>query len=116
MGNFASAWQAADKIVFSATLAAASTANTRLERDFDPAAVRDMKANASRDLLVGGPKLASQALAAGLVDELELFVWPVALGGRKPALSAGKRVDLELLDEHRFRSGVLRMRYRVEST
>ena len=110
---FAKAWRAADKVVFSSTLATTSTANTRLERHFDPSAIYDLKAAASRDLLVGGPNLAAQALVAGLVDELQLFVWPVVLGGRKPALSTDTRADLELLDEHRFSNGVLHVRYRV---
>lgn len=111
--DFASAWQAADKVVFSSTLEATSTANTRLERHFDPRAVLDLKVAASRDLLVGGPNLAAQALRAGLVDELQLFVWPVVLGGRKPALPADTRADLELIDQHRFGNGVLQLRYRV---
>ena len=111
--DYASAWQAADKVVYSSTLAATSTTNTRLERDFDPNAVRDLKATASRDLIVGGPNLAAQALGAGLVDELQLFVWPVVLGGRNPALPTDTRVDLELLDEHRFTNGVLQLQYRV---
>jgi dihydrofolate reductase len=113
MADYASAWQAADKVVYSSTLASPLTANTRLERHFDPGAVRDLKAAASRDLLVGGPNLAAQALAAGLVDELALFVWPVVLGGRNPALPTDTRVDLDLLDEHRFDSGVVHVRYRV---
>jgi len=111
--DYARAWEAADKVVYSSTLAATSTANTRLERHFDPRVVHDLKVAASRDLLVGGPKLAAQALVAGLVDELQLFVWPVVLGGRKPALPTDTRADLELLDEHRFSNGVLRLRYRV---
>jgi riboflavin biosynthesis pyrimidine reductase len=113
MAAFAHVWQAADKVVYSSTLATPSTANTRLERHFDPRAVHDLKEAASRDLLVGGPTLAAQALAAGLVDELQLFVWPIVLGGRKPALPADTRAALELLDEHRFGNGVLRLRYRV---
>ena len=111
--DFAGAWQAADKVVYSSTLAAPTTANTRLERHFDPGAVREMTTAARTDLLVGGPNLAAQALAAGLVDELVLFVWPVVLGGRKPALSTGARADLELIDEHRFGSGAVHLRYRV---
>jgi dihydrofolate reductase len=75
--------------------------------------VHDLKAAATRDLIVGGPNLAAQALAAGLVDELRLFVWPVVLGGRNPALPTDTRTDLELLDEHRFASGVVQLRYRV---
>lgn len=111
--DFASAWQAADKVVYSSTLASPLTGNTRLERHFDPTAVLDLKGSAPSDLLVGGPHLAAQALAAGLVDELALFVWPVVLGGRKPALPADTRVDLELVAEHRFGNGVVHLRYRV---
>ena len=111
--QYASAWQAADKVVYSSTLTAPRTANTRIERHFDPDAVRHLKAAAGRDLLVGGPNLAGQAMAAGLVDELVLFVWPTVLGGRNPALPADRRTDLELIDEHRFGSGVVHLRYRV---
>ena len=113
MAAYADAWQAAEKVVYSSTLAAASTANTRLERHFNPRAVHELKAVASRDLIVGGPNLAAQALAAGLVDELRLFVWPVVLGGRKPALPSDTRADLDLLDEHRFSNGVVQLRYSV---
>jgi dihydrofolate reductase len=113
MAAYAKVWQAADKVVYSSSLAAPSTARTRLERHFDPGAVHDLKAAASRDLLVGGPNLAAQALVAGLVDELQLFVWPVVLGGRKPTLPADTRADLELLDQHRFGNGVLHLRYRL---
>ncbi|MEO5837469.1 MAG: dihydrofolate reductase family protein [Acidimicrobiales bacterium] len=111
--EFANVWQAPDKVVYSTTLAAVSTAKTRLERHFDVAAVRDLKASAGRDLLVGGPTLAAQAFKAGLVDECQLFVWPVVLGGGKPALSTDTRVDLELLDERRIGNGVVHLRYRV---
>jgi dihydrofolate reductase len=113
--DYASAWQTADKVVYSSTLfEPPPTANTRLERHFDPSAVLDLKAAASRDLLVGGPNLAAQALVAGLVDELALFVWPVILGGRNPALPTDTRADLELIDEHRFSSGVVHLRYRLQ--
>ena len=111
--HYASAWQAADKVVYSSTLTAPRTENTRLERHFDPSAIHDLKAAASKDLLVGGPNLATQALAAGLVDELQLFVWPVVLGGRNPAFPTKVRVDLELLDEHRFNNGVVQLHYRL---
>jgi dihydrofolate reductase len=111
--DYASAWQAADKVVYSSTLAAPITANTRLERRFDPHAVHDLKAAADRDLLVGGPSVAAQALAAGLVDELALFVWPVVLGGRNPALPKDGRADLDLIAEQRFSSGAVHLRYRV---
>ena len=110
--DFANAWQAADKVVYSTTLAAASTASTRLERRFDPGAVRDLKAAARSDLIVGGPTLAAQALKAGLVDECQLFIWPVVLNGGKPALAIDTRVELELLDQHRFSNGVVHLRYR----
>jgi dihydrofolate reductase len=110
---FADVWQAADKVVYSTTLAAVSTDNTRLERRFDPEAVHDLKAAAGSDLLVGGPTLAAQAFKAGLVDECRLFVWPVVLGGGKPALSTDTRADLVLLDEHRFGNGVVHLRYRA---
>ena len=95
------------KVVYSSTLDAPLTERTRVERNFDPGAVRELKAAADGDLLVGGPNLAGQALAAGLVDEVQLFVWPVVLGGRNPALQTGMRVDLELIDEHRFGNGVI---------
>ena len=113
--DFATAWQAADKVVYSTTLAATPTARTRLEHRFDPASVRDMKASATRDLTVGGAHLAAQAFRAGLVDECRLWVWPVILGGGKPGLPAGSRGDLELLDERRFGNGVVHLRYRIQS-
>lgn len=114
MADYASAWRTADKVVYSSTLVAPATANTRLERRFDPDAVLDLKAVAGRDLLVGGPNLAAQALAAELVDEVALFVWPVVLCGRNPALSTDARADLELIDQHRFSSGVVHLRYRLQ--
>ena len=109
---FADTWQAPHKIVYSTTLDAVSTAKTRLERHFDPDAVRDLKTAAERDLLVGGPHLAAQALEAGLVDEVQLFVWPIALDGRNPALPPDRRTDLQLLDERRVGKDVVRLRYR----
>ena len=113
MADFASAWQAASKVVYSTTLAAVSTARTRLERLFDPAAVHQLKATASSDLTVGGANLAAQAFQAGLVDECQLIVWPIVVGGGKPGLPTGLRADLELLDERRFGNGVVRLRYRL---
>ncbi len=111
--DFANAWQVADKVVYSTTLAAVSTANTRLERDFDPGAVHGLKVAASRDLIVGGPNLAAQAFKARLVDECQLFIWPVVLGGSNPALPTNTRAAFQLLDEHRFNNGVVHLRYRV---
>jgi len=104
MADFASVWQAASKVVYSATLPEVSAADTRLERRFDPASVRELKATASSDLTVGGANLATEAFQAGLVDECQLFVWPVVVGGGKPGLPTGMRIDLELLDERRFRT------------
>jgi dihydrofolate reductase len=111
--HFAGVWQSAEKIVYSTSLTAVSTKASRLERHFDPEAVRALKSAARRDLLVGGPTLAGQALRAGLVDECILYVWPVVLSGTKPALQPDTRLDLELVEQQRFNSGVVRLRYRV---
>jgi len=113
MRDYARIWQAADKIVYSSTLDAVSSARTRLERVFDPDAVRRLKKAAARDVTVGGPGLAAHALAAGLVDECHLFLSPVVVGGGTRALPAGLHLDLELLDERRFAGGVVYLRYRV---
>jgi dihydrofolate reductase len=113
MRDFATIWRGADKVVYSKTLTKVSTAKTRIERAFDPAGVRRMKATATRDLTVGGPELAAHAIRAGLVDELQLFLTPVVVGGGTPALPDDVRFDLELLDERRFRSGVVYLRYRT---
>ncbi|MCW2523217.1 MAG: deaminase-reductase protein [Frankiales bacterium] len=112
MADFATAWQAADKLVYSTTLTAASTANTRIERRFDPTAVRDLKAAASSDITIGGANIAAQAFNVELVDECQLYVWPTVLGGGKPALPTGARADFELVDERRFGNGVVLLRYR----
>jgi dihydrofolate reductase len=112
--DFAEIWRAADKIVYSRTLQAPSSGRTRIEHDFDPQAVRELKATAARDITVGGPNLAAQAIEAGLVDELHLFVTPVLVGGGKPALAANVRLELELLDERRFGKGVVHHRYRAK--
>jgi dihydrofolate reductase len=111
--DFAEIWQAAEKIVYSRTLEAVSSARTRIERAFDPAAVRRMKQEASRDITVGGPKLAGQAIGAGLVDECHLFLWPVVVGGGKRSLPSNVHVQLELLDQRRFAHGVIHLRYRI---
>jgi dihydrofolate reductase len=113
--DFAAIWQAADKIVYSTTLEAVSSAKTRIERDFDPEAVRQMKASAGRDLSVGGPGLVAQAIKAGLVDECHLFVTPVVVGGGKPSLPNDIRLELELLDERRFAGGVVHLHYRTRT-
>jgi dihydrofolate reductase len=113
--DFANMWQAADKIVYSTTLPAASTANTRLERRFDPESVRDMKTSAVSDFTVGGPTLAAHAFNAGLVDECHLFIHPVLVGEGKPAFPSDARIQLELLEERRFGNGVVYLRHRTRS-
>jgi dihydrofolate reductase len=113
--EFAAIWQAADKVVYSTTLEATSTTRTRIERDFDPEAVRQLKAAAERDFTVGGPTLGAHAITAGLVDEYHLFVWPVVLGGGKPFLPDRARLQLDLLDERRFGNGAVYLRYRAQT-
>ena len=115
MQDFAELWQAADKIVYSRTLETVSSARTRIERDFDPEAVRRMKARAERDISVGGPDLAAQAIRAGLVDEYHLFVTPIVVGGGKQTFPQDVRLPLELLDERRFGSGVVYLHYRIRT-
>jgi len=111
MRDYAEIWRAADKIVYSKTLAEASSARTRIERDFDPEAIRQLKAAADRDLAVGGPTLAADALRAGLVDEIQLLLNPIVVGGGNPALPDGVRLELKLMDERRFGNGVVFVRY-----
>ena len=111
--DFAAIWQAADKIVYSMTLDKVASARTRIERDFDLDAVRRMKAQASRDLTVGGPDLAAQAIKAGLVDEYQFFLVPVVVGGGTPSLPGHVRLTLELLDERRFGNGTIYLHYRT---
>jgi dihydrofolate reductase len=109
--DFAAIWQAADKIVYSKTLESVSSARTRIERDFDVQAVRQIKAAAGRDLTVGGPNLAGQAIKAGLVDEFHLFVTPVLVGGGKQSLPNNVLLRLRLLDVRRFGNGVVHLHY-----
>jgi dihydrofolate reductase len=115
MADFAAMWQAADKVVFSTTLEAVATKRTRLVRSFDADAIRATKASATGHVTVGGANLARQAFEAGLIDECRLLISPVLLGGGKPALPRDLRVDFELLDEQRFSSGVVYLRYRTAS-
>ena len=115
MRDFAAIWQAADKVVYSKTLATVSTARTRLERDLDPEAIRTLKAGAQRDITVGGPELAGQAIKAGLVDEFQLFFVPILIGGGTRSLPDDVLLKLDLLDEHRFGSGAIYLRYRAVS-
>jgi len=113
--DFAKIWLAADKVVYSTTLETVSSARTRIERDFDPEAVRQMKGSAERDITVGGPDLATQGFKAGLVDECHLFVAPVVVGGGIRALPNDVRLQLELLDERRFGGGFVHLHYRTRT-
>ena len=111
--DFARVWQKAEKVVFSRTLTRATTRNTRVMRDFDIEAIRKLKHESKSDIIIGGAQLAGLALEAGLVDECQLFVNPVIVGGGKPAFRAGLRRDLELLETSRFGNGVIHVRYRI---
>ena len=113
--EFAAIWQAAEKIVYSRTLEAVSSARTRIERELDPYAIERMKQSSGSDIGIGGAELAGQAIAAGLVDELQLLLVPVLVGGGKRALPNDVRAQLELLDERRFQSGAVFLRYRARS-
>ena len=112
--DYAEIWQAAEKVVYSRTLETVSSARTRIEREFDPDAVRRLKEPSAADLAIGGADLAGQAIGAGLVDECHLLLCPIVVGGGKRALPDNVRVELELLDERRFRNGVVHVHYRVE--
>jgi dihydrofolate reductase len=114
--DFAQIWQAADKIVYSKTLVRVSSARTRIEREFDSEAVRRLKAAAGRDLTVGGANLAGQALKAGLVDELHLFLGPIVVGSGIRALPDNVRLEVELLAERRFGNGMIHLHYRVDGS
>jgi dihydrofolate reductase len=114
--DYAELWQAADKVVYSKTLDKVTTARTRLDREFDPEAVRQMKAGAARDITVGGPHLAAETIKAGLVDELHLFLHPIVVGGGNHAIPDDVRLKLELVDERRFKGGVVHLHYRTAIT
>jgi dihydrofolate reductase len=113
--DYAQIWRAADKVVYSRTLEEVSSARTRIERNFDPDVIRRMKAEMERDIGVGGPELAGQVIRAGLVDEIQLFLSPVVVGGGTRALPDDVRVELELLDERRFDNGVVYLRFRTKA-
>jgi dihydrofolate reductase len=115
MRDFADIWRAADKVVYSHTLDEVASAKTRVEREFDPGVVRELVASAGEDVAIGGPELAAEAFKAGLVDECHLFLAPVVVGAGKRALPEGLFARLELLDQRRFGSGVVYLRYRVGS-
>lgn len=113
--DYANIWHQAHKFVYSTTLSAASTENTWIEPTFDPDAIRKLKAGATATISIGGAELAGQALAAGLVDEVHLFLSPIIVGGGKRALPDGTRLALELRDEHRFHNGVVHLHYDVKN-
>jgi dihydrofolate reductase len=113
MQDFGRVWQDADKVVYSRTLAEPATPRTRIEREFDAEAVRQLKASADRDIAIAGPELAAHAIAAGLVDEYHAVVWPVIVGGGKPWLPRDVRVNLELVEERRIGKGAVYLRYRT---
>ena len=113
MADYANIWQAADKVVYSRTLDSVSSAKTRLEREFDAAAIRELKAGAAADISIGGPALAAHAIRAGLVDCFQLVVAPVIVGGGNPAFPTDVRVDLELVNERRFAGGMFFVSYRT---
>jgi dihydrofolate reductase len=114
--DYAEVWRAAEKVVFSRTLQTPSSAKTRIEREFEPDMVGQLKRSATADISIGGSELAGRALGAGLVDECHLFLCPVVVGGGKPALANHVRTDLELLDERRFANGVVHLHYRVNAS
>lgn len=113
MRDFAQVWQAADKIVYSRTLEAASTRKTKIERNFDPEAIRRLKESVEQDIHIGGAELAAEAFRAGLIDECHLFVKPIILGGGKAGLPHNVRLELALLDERRFDNGEVYLRYGI---
>ena len=111
--DFAEIWQAANKIVYSKTLAAASTRKTQIERNFDPEAIKQLKKTVEHDILIGGPELAAHAFRSGLIDECHLFLTPIIVGGGKRFLPDDVRLKLELLEERRFGNGMVFLRYRA---
>jgi dihydrofolate reductase len=113
MRDFAEIWQAADKILYSRTLAEVSTARTRIERHFDPEGIRQLKATTGRDILIGGPGLAAHAFRAGLVDQCHLFLAPMVVGGGMQCFRNNVRLELELVEERRFGKGMVYLRYRI---
>ena len=111
--DFAQIWQAANKVVYSRTLETVSSAKTQIKRDFDPDEVRQMKAQPGGDMTVSGPELAAHAFKAQLIDELQLFIAPIVVGGGKQSLPNNVRLKLELIDERRFGNGMVYLRYRA---
>lgn len=113
--DFAKQWQAVEKIVYSRSLTEPRSTRTRIEREFDADEIRQLKINAERNITIQGPEIAAQALRAGLVDEIQIFVLPVIVGGGKQFFPDGLRLNLELVEQQAFRSGVIALRYAVRS-
>ena len=113
--DYAGIWRAAEKVVYSRSLSEVSSAKTRIEREFDLAAIQDLKETSAADIAIGGPELAGQAIAAGLLDECHLFLSPILVGGGKRALSDRVHAWLQLLDERRFENGVVHLHYRMSA-
>jgi dihydrofolate reductase len=113
--DYAPLWQSAEKIVYSTTLPAPRSARTRIERTFDPDAIRRLKADSERDISINGPELAAHALRAGVVDEILMLIYPVVVGGGKPFFPDGLRLDLERVEERAFRNGVVAVRYAIRN-
>ena len=111
--DFAQIWQAADKTVYSKTLPSASTRKTKIERNFDPEAIKQLKKTVQHDISIGGPELAAHAFRSGLIDECHLFLTPIVVGGGKPSLPENVGLELELLEERRFGNGMVFLRYRT---
>ena len=111
--DYAEIWQAANKIVYSRTLGTVSTRKTQLERTFDPESIRQLKEAVEEDILIGGPGLAAHAFRAGLIDECQLFLTPIIVGGGKPSLPDNVRIELELMEERRFGNATVFLRYRT---
>ena len=114
LGDYAEIWQAVDKIVYSRTLETVSTRRTRIERSFDPEAIKRLKETAEQDISIGGPEIAAHAFRAGLIDECQLYIAPIVVGGGKPSLPDDVRLELELLEERAFGSGMVFLRYQVK--
>jgi dihydrofolate reductase len=113
MQEFASIWRAAEKVVYSRTLPEVPTPRTRIERTFDPFAVRAMVDGLDHDVSIGGPTLGAHALRAGIVDDVHVFLLPIVVGGGTSCWPSGARLDLELVDQHRFADDTVHLHHRA---
>ncbi len=113
--DWARQWQSAQKIVYTTTLAEPHSARTKIERAFDPDAVRQLKATSAHDIGIAGPEIAVHALRAGLVDEFQMIVFPVIVGGGKRFFPDNVGLALDLLENHHVSNGVVALRYAVRN-